>query len=96
MKQASRLQKQMEAAQQELAQRTVETSSGGGVVKVVARCDGSIQSITIDPQAVDSEEVQLLEDMVLSAVNSSLQKAKEVSAEQMSRLTGGMNIPGLA
>ena len=95
MKQASRLQRQMETAQQELADRTVETTSGGGAVTVVAKCDGTVGAIKINPEAVDPKEKQILEDLVLTAVNSALAKAKEVSTEEMGKLTGGMNVPGL-
>lgn len=95
MKQASRIQRQMEEAQQQLALRTVEASSGGGVVKVVARCDGSVASIRIDPQTVNPADTPLLEDLVLSAVNTALAQAKETASAEMSKLTGGLNFPGL-
>jgi hypothetical protein len=95
IKQATRIQQQMEAVQQQLASQTVEASSGGGVVKVVAKCDGSITSIKIDPQAVNPADTQLLEDLVLTAVNNALIQAKEVSAKEMGKVTGGFSIPGL-
>jgi nucleoid-associated protein EbfC len=95
MKQAGRIQKQMEDVQNELANRTVETTSGGGVVKVVAKCDGTVASIKIDPQAVNPEETQLLEEMVLTALNSALSQAKEISNTEMGKVTSGFNIPGL-
>jgi nucleoid-associated protein EbfC len=95
MKQAARVQRQMEDVQNQLASRTVEASSGGGVVKVVAKCDGAIQSIKIDPQAVNPSDVQLLEEMILTAANSALAQAKEISNEEMGKVTSGFNIPGM-
>lgn len=94
VKQAARMQQQMEQVQQQLAQRTVEASSGGGVVKVTARCDGTISAIKIDPQAVSPSDTQLLEDMVLSAVNQALGQAKEISSNEMGKVTAGFNLPG--
>jgi DNA-binding YbaB/EbfC family protein len=95
MKQAARIQRQMEDVQAALAARTIEKTSGGGVVKVVAKCDGNLASIKIDPQAVNPSDVQLLEDMVLTAANSALSEAKEISNAEMGRVTQGFNIPGL-
>jgi DNA-binding YbaB/EbfC family protein len=95
VKQAARAQQQIAQIQAELAVRTVETTSGGGVVKVVAKCDGSITSIKIDPQAVNPADVTLLEDMVVSAVNGALEQAKQISSAEMSKATQGFNLPGL-
>jgi nucleoid-associated protein EbfC len=95
MKQAARIQRQMEETQASLAARTVEATSGGGVVKVVAKCDGSLASIKIDPQAVNPADVQLLEDMVVTAANNALAQAKEISTAEMGKVTQGFNIPGL-
>jgi nucleoid-associated protein EbfC len=95
MKQAARVQRQMEEVQTALANRTVEASSGGGAVKVVAKCDGTIASIKIDPQAANPADVQLLEDMILSAVNSGLTQAREISNNEMGKVTQGLNLPGL-
>ena len=95
MKQAARMQQQMEQIQNDLANRTVEATSGGGVVKVVAKCDGSIASIKIHPQAVNPADVQLLEDMVLTAANQALSQAKEISTAEMGKVTAGFNLPGL-
>ena len=95
MKQAARMQQQVEQIQSELAKRTVEATSGGGVVKVVAKCDGTIASIKIDPQAVNPADAQLLEDMILTAVNQALTQAKEISTSEMGKATAGFNIPGL-
>jgi DNA-binding YbaB/EbfC family protein len=95
MKQAARIQRQMEDVQNQLAARTVETTSGGGAVKVSAKCDGTLGSIKIDPQAVNPADVQLLEDMILTAVNSALVQAKEISTAEMGKVTQGFSIPGL-
>ena len=95
MKQAARIQRQMEEVQTSLAAKTVEATSGGGAVKAVARCDGTLASIKIDPQAATPADVQLLEDMVVTAVNNALAQAKEISNSEMGRVTSGLNIPGL-
>jgi DNA-binding YbaB/EbfC family protein len=95
MKQAARIQKQLETKQAELANRTVEATSGGGAVKVVARCDGTIASIKIDPQAANPGDVSLLEDMVLTATNNALSQAKEIQNQEMGSVAGGLQIPGL-
>ena len=95
MKQAARMQQQMESIQNELARRTVEITTGGGAVKVVAKCDGSIGSIKIDPQALNPCDAQLLEDMLLSATNQALAQAKAISTEEMGKVTSGFNLPGL-
>ena len=95
MKQAARMQQQMEKVQAELAARTVEATSGGGAVKVTAKCDGSVASIKIDPQALNPADAQLLEDMILSAANQALNQAKEISNAEMGKVTAGMNLPGL-
>jgi DNA-binding YbaB/EbfC family protein len=95
MKQAARMQQQMEQIQNGLAGRTVEATSGGGAVKVVAKCDGSIASIKIDPQAVNPADVQLLEDMVLTAANQALGQAKEIANTEMGKATAGFSLPGL-
>ena len=95
MKQAARIQQQMEQVQATLAAQTVESTSGGGVVKVVAKCDGTIASLKIDPQTVNPADTQLLEDLILTAVNSALAQAKEISTTEMGKVTAGMSIPGL-
>ena len=95
MKQAARMQQQMEQIQSSLAQRTVEATSGGGAVKVVAKCDGSIASIKINPQALNPGDAQLVEDMILSAVNQALGQAKEISTAEMGKATAGFSLPGL-
>ena len=95
MKQAARMQQQMEQVQAQLAAKTVEATSGGGAVKVTARCDGTVASIKIDPQAANASDVSMLEDLVLSAVNQSLTQAREIANSEMGKLTSGLSIPGL-
>lgn len=89
------MQEQMEQIQGDLARRTVEATSGGGVVKVVAKCDGSLASIKIDPQAINPADAQLLEDMILTAANQALGQAKEISSAEMGKVTAGLSLPGL-
>jgi DNA-binding YbaB/EbfC family protein len=95
MKQAARIQKQLEAKQAELAAKTVEATSGGGAVKVVARCDGTIASIKMDPQAVNPADVSMLEDLVMTAANNALTQAKEIQNQEMGTVAGGLSLPGL-
>ena len=89
------MQQQMEQIQADLAKRTVEATSGGGAVKVVAKCDGTIASIKIDPQALNPSDAQLLEDMLLTAANQALGQAKEISTAEMGKATAGFQLPGL-
>lgn len=95
MKQAARIQQQMERVQDELAARTIEVTSGGGVVKVVARCDGSLAAIKLDPQVVNPADTALLEELLVTAANRALAQAKETANTEMSKVTGGFNLPGL-
>lgn len=95
LKQAQQLQKRMAQMQEELEERTVVASAGGGVVTAVVSGKMHVESITIDPDAVDPEDVELLQDMVLAAVNDGLEKAQEMVGKEMSSLTGGLKIPGL-
>jgi DNA-binding YbaB/EbfC family protein len=94
MKQAARMKEQMEQIQDDLAKRTVEATSGGGAVKVVAKCDGTIASVKIDPQALNPSDAQLLEDMIITATNQALNQAKEISTAEMGKVTSGLNLPG--
>ena len=87
------MQQQMEQVQAQLAARTVEATSGGAV-KVTAKCDGSIASIKIDPQALNPSDAQLLEDMIVTAANQALAQAKEISNSEMGEVTAGLNLPG--
>ena len=95
MKQAAKMQQQMEQIQAQLAARTVEATSGGGAVKVVAKCDGSLASIKIDPQALNPSDAQLVEDMILTAANQALGQAKEISNAEMGKATAGFSLPGM-
>jgi len=95
MKQAARMQQQMEQIQTELASRTVEATSGGGAVKIIARCDGTIASIKIDPQAINPADAQLLEDLIITAANQALSQARDISNTEMGKVTSGFNLPGL-
>ena len=95
MKQAQKLQSKMLKMQDELADKTVETASGGGMVKVVANGRQQILSIEIEKEVVDPDDVEMLQDLVLSAVNDALVKSQDMVSEEMGKLTGGMNIPGM-
>jgi len=95
MKQAQQLQKKMLKAQEDLATKTVEASAGGGMVKVVANGSQKIESIVLEKEVVDPEDVEMLQDLILAAVNDALNKSQEMISSEMGKLTGGMNIPGL-
>ena len=89
------MQQQIERVQSEMAAKTVEATSGGGVVKVTAKCDGSLAAIKIDPAVVNPADITLIEDMVLSAANTALLQAKEISNAEMGKVTQGFNLPGM-
>lgn len=95
MKQVQKMQKDMMKLQDELKERTVEATAGGGVVKVVASGKKQLVSIEIDPEVIDSDDVEMLQDLVLAAANEALQKAEDMVANEMGKLTGGLNMPGL-
>ena len=95
MKQAQKLQTQMMRLQEELAEKTVEASAGGGMIKVVANGRQQILSIQIEKEVVNPDDVEMLQDLMLAAVNDALQKSQEMVSTEMSKLTGGLNIPGL-
>ncbi|MBW2569424.1 MAG: YbaB/EbfC family nucleoid-associated protein [Deltaproteobacteria bacterium] len=95
MKQAQKLQSKMLRLQEELAGKTVEATSGGGMIKVVANGKQQILSIQIEKEVVDPEDVEMLQDLMLAAVNDALGKAQDMVSGEMGKLTGGMNIPGL-
>lgn len=95
LKQAQKMQAEMQRVQEELAQREVEATAGGGAVKAVAKCDGTIASIKIDPKVVDPKDVEMLEDLVLGAVTNALQSAKKTQEEEMGKVTAGINLPGM-
>jgi DNA-binding YbaB/EbfC family protein len=93
MKQAQQLQEKMARLQEELAEKTVEASSGGGMVTVVVNGRQEIVSMNIDPEVINPDDAQMLQDLIQAAVNDGLSKAKSMASEEMSRLTGGLNIP---
>ena len=95
MKQAQKLQSKMVKLQEELADEIVEASSGGGMVKVVANGKQQVVSINIEKEVIDPEDVDMLQDLVIAAVNDALTKSQEMVSEKMGKLTGGLNIPGL-
>ena len=95
MKQAQTMQLQMARTQEELKTLEMEGSAGGGMVKAVASGEGRILSVTINPDVVDPEDVDLLQDMILAAVNDALTRIAEESARRMDAVTGGMKIPGM-
>ena len=94
MKQVQKMQKDMEKVQAELEEKEVEASVGGGVVTVVATGKRMIKSVTIEPEAVDPDDVEMLEDLVLAATNEALRMADELASKEMGKVTGGMKIPG--
>jgi DNA-binding YbaB/EbfC family protein len=95
MKQAQKLQAKMVKLQEELSEKTIETAAGGGMIKVVANGKQQIVSIRIEKEVVDPEDVEMLQDLILAAVNDALAKSQEMVSGEMSKLTGGLNIPGL-
>ena len=95
MKQAQQIQSKMLKLQEEMADKTVETTSGGGMVKVVANGRQQVLSIQIEKEVVDPDDVEMLQDLVLAAINDALIKSQEMATEEMSKLTGGLSIPGL-
>jgi len=95
LKQAQKLQSKIFKLQEEMADRTVETTVGGGMVKAVANGKQELLSIKIEPEVIDPNDAQMLEDLVVAAVNDVLKKAQEMVSEEMTKLTGGFNIPGI-
>ena len=95
MKQVQKMQAQMEQIQAELKQTQVEGTAGGGIVTAIVNGKQDLLEIKIDPEVVDPEDVEMLQDLVVAAVNQARQKAQELQSERMSALTGGLNIPGM-
>jgi len=95
MKQAQKMQAQMAKVQEELAGEKVEGSAGGGMVTVTANGQGDVVGVRIDPEVMKDEDVEMLEDLVLAAVNEALRRSKELAAERMGRITGGLGSMGL-
>lgn len=95
MKMAKQAQSQIMKIQEEMAEREVEATSGGGMVKAVVNGKQELLSITLDPEVVDPDDVEMLQDLVVAAVNEAMRKAQEMVQSEMSKVTGGMNIPGM-
>ena len=95
MKQAQQFQAKMAKLQEKLGEQTVEASAGGGMVTVVVNGQQEIISINIDPEVVDPEDLEMLQDLILAAVNDGLARAKNMVSEEMSKITGGLNIPNI-
>jgi len=95
MKQAQDMQKKMEAIKEELAQKEIKVTSGGGMVELVINGQQEIKEIRIEPDIIDPEDKEMLEDLVLAAVNEGIRQSKEMVNEEMSKLTGGLNLPGM-
>ncbi|MDY2778057.1 MAG: YbaB/EbfC family nucleoid-associated protein [Collinsella sp.] len=95
MKQAQKMQEQLAAAQESMKDVKIEASAGGGMVKAVVSGDLELVSVQIDPDALDPEDVELLQDMIVAAVNEAIRGVSEVAGKQMNSITGGLNIPGM-
>ena len=95
MKEAQKLQAQMEKMQEEVAKKTVEATAGGGMVTVVANGKQELLSIKLDPEVINKDDAQMLEDLVLAACNEALRKSRELVQQELGKLTGGLKIPGL-
>ena len=95
LKQAKKMQRKMEEIQNQVALETVTATAGGGMVTATVTGDLKVKSIEIDPEAVDPEDVEMLQDMVVAAVNQGIADAQAMASQRMSAVTGGMNIPGL-
>ena len=96
LKQAQKMQKDMAKIQTEMANKTVEATAGGGMVTVIVNGNQEITSIKIEKEVVDSDDIEMLENLVIAAINEGLRKSKEMVTGEMSKLTGGLNIPGLS
>jgi len=95
MKQAQIMQKKMEEAKEELAQKEIKVSSGGGIIEIIINGQQEIKEIKIEPDVIDAKEKEMLEDLILAAVNESIRQSKELAAQEIAKLTGGINVPGL-
>ena len=96
MKQAQKIQAQIAKMQEELSSRMVEASAGGGMITVVANGKQEVVSIRIEPEVIDASDREMLQDLVVAAVNEALRKSQEMVSEEMKKITGGLNIPGLS
>ncbi len=95
MRQAQKLQEQIQKIQEEVAEKTVEASSGGGMVTVVTDGKQDVVSIKIDPEVVNKDDIEMLEDLIVAAVNEARKRSQELVADELGKITGGMGVPGL-
>ena len=95
LKQAQQMHAKIAQLQEEMAGKTVEASSGGGMVNVVINGKQEIQSMRIDPEVVNREDIEMLQDLIVAAVNEAIRKSQEMMTEEMKKITGGLNIPGI-
>jgi len=95
LKEIQKMQARMAQVEEELRDRTVEATSGGGVIKVVVNGHQEIRAIDIEPDVVDPEDIDMLQDLILAAINEGLKKSKEMANQEMAKLTGGLSIPGV-
>jgi len=95
IKQAQKMQKQMAEMQEDLVNKTLEVSAGGGAIKVTINGEKQITDLTISPDVVDPDDVEMLQDLVISAVNEAIRQMDEAAGAQMAKITGGMNLPGM-
>ncbi len=95
MKEAQKMQAKMAKIQEELKSRTVEASSGGGMVRVVCNGQQELLSVTIEPELLEERDVEMLQDLIMAAVNEALHRSREMAQEELSKITGGLNVPGL-
>ncbi len=95
LKQAQKMQEDMAKKQEELQEQTVEASSGGGAVTVVVNGSKEIQELKIKPEVVDVEDIDMLQDLIIAAINEAMRKADELASSELGKITGGLNIPGL-
>jgi DNA-binding protein, YbaB/EbfC family len=96
LKQAQEMQSRMAKIQEELAQKTVDGSAGGGMVRVTVNGQLALTAIKIDPTVINSEEKEMLEDLIIAAINDGMRKARDMASSEMSKITGGLRIPGLS
>jgi len=95
MREAQKLQAEMQRVQEEAKKKTVEASAGGGMVSVTATLGGEVTAVKIEKEVVNPEDVEMLQDLVMAAVNEALRRGQQTMQEEMSRLTGGLQLPGL-
>jgi DNA-binding YbaB/EbfC family protein len=95
LKQAQQMHAKISQLQEEMAGKTVETSSGGGMVNIVMNGKQEILSVRIEPEVINQEDVEMLQDLIAAAVNEAIRKSQEIMAEEMKKITGGLSIPGL-